>query len=71
MDFILNSFSFVIEVVVVHIRNDIQHKNNTTQLYFIQGAAELHWNFSTVTYDNSDIHKFPTMHMAVLKSVKI
>ena len=33
-------------------------KNNTAQLYFILGGAELHWKFSTVQKDGSDIHRF-------------
>ena len=33
--------------------------------------AKLHWNFYTILYDGSDIHKFPAVHMAVGKSVNI
>ena len=33
------------------------------QLYFILGRAELHWNFSSLLRDGSDIHRFPKVHM--------
>ena len=33
-------------------------QNNTVQLYFILGRAELHWNFSSKPKDGSDIHRF-------------
>ena len=37
--------------------------NNTLQLYFTLGTAELHWNFSSLLRDAPDIHRFPTVHM--------
>ena len=33
-------------------------QNNTAQLYFILGRAKLHWNFSSLLRDASDIHRF-------------
>ena len=33
-------------------------KNNNTQLYFILGRSELHWNFPSIPKDCSDIHRF-------------
>ena len=36
----------------------IWNKNNTEHLYFILGKAELHWNFSSIPKDGSDIHRF-------------
>ena len=33
-------------------------QNNTAQLYFILGRAELRWNFSIIPKDGSDIHRF-------------
>ena len=30
----------------------------SAQLYFILGRAELHWNFSSIPKDGSDIHRF-------------
>ena len=38
-------------------------KNNIAQLYFILGRAELHWKFSTISKDGSDIHRFSTSHV--------
>ena len=42
---------------------NIWHKNNIAQLYFILGRAELCWNFCSWLRDASDIHRFPTLHM--------
>ena len=36
----------------------IWFKTNTAQLYFTLGRAELHWNFSSIPNDGSDIHRF-------------
>ena len=36
----------------------IWHKNNTAQLYFILGRADLHWNFFSIPKNDSDIHRF-------------
>ena len=33
-------------------------KNNIAQIYFILGAAELHWNFLSILMDAPDIHRF-------------
>ena len=33
-------------------------KNNTAQIYFISGRAELRWNFSITPEDGFDIHRF-------------
>ena len=37
-------------------------QNNTAQLYFILGRAELHWNFSSIPKDGSDIHISNSTH---------
>ena len=43
----------------VYINNQyIWLKNNTTQLYFILGRADLYWDFSSIPKDGSDIHGF-------------
>ena len=34
------------------------HKNNIAQLYLILGTTELHWNFSSILKDVTDIHRF-------------
>ena len=36
-------------------------QNNTAQLYFKLGRAKLHWNFSSIPKDGSDIHRFSNM----------
>ena len=36
-------------------------KNNTGELYFILGRADLHSNFSSLFMDEPDIYKFPTV----------
>ena len=36
----------------------ISDKNNTAQLYFILGRAELHWNFTSILKDAFDIYRF-------------
>ena len=36
----------------------IGHKNNIAQLYFILAKVELHWNFSSIPKDASDIDRF-------------
>ena len=38
-------------------------KNNTAQLYFVLGRAELYWKFSRLLGRDTDIHRFPTMYM--------
>ena len=38
-------------------------KNNTTQLYFILGRANLSWNFSSLLRGVPDVHRFPTVYM--------
>ena len=38
-------------------------KTNTTQLYLILGRANLHWNFSSLFRDDTDIQSFPTGDM--------
>ena len=35
--------------------------NNTAQLYFISGRAELHWN-SSLLKNNHEINRFLTVH---------
>ena len=48
----------------VYINNQyICVKNNTAHLYFILGRAELHWNFSSLLRDATNIHRFPTVHV--------
>ena len=37
--------------------------NNTLQLYFTLGRAELHWNFFSLLRDAPDIDRFQTVHM--------
>ena len=44
-------------------------KNNTTQLYFILGTAELYRNSFKVSQDGSDIYRFPTVDMNFLQRV--
>ena len=45
-------------------------QNDTAQLYFILGTVKLHWNFSIIPEDGSDIHRlsnrkwFSTMYNA-------
>ena len=51
-------------VLEVHVNYQyICLKNDTTQLYFILGTVDLHFNFSRVFRVVSDIHRFPTVHM--------
>ena len=40
-------------------------RNNTAQLYFILGRADLHWKVSSCLRDATDIYsyRFPTVHM--------
>ena len=45
-------------------------KYNTTQLYFILRRDELHWNFSNLLWDTSDIHRFLTMYMIKTQFLK-
>ena len=41
----------------VYINNQyIWLKNNTTQLYFLLGRVDLHWDLSCIPNDGSDIH---------------
>ena len=48
----------------IHITNTFDTKiENTAQLYFILGRAELHWNFSSWLRDVPDIHIFLTVHI--------
>ena len=37
---------------------NISHKINIVQLYFILGTAGLQWNFSGILKDGFDIHRF-------------
>ena len=39
----------------------ISLKNNTAQLYLISRTANLHWNFSSISKDGPDIHRFFNM----------
>ena len=40
------------------IANTIHSKNNTAQLYFILGRVQLHFIFSSIPVEGSDIHRF-------------
>ena len=41
----------------------IRYQNNTSQLYFILERANLCWYFTSLLRNDSDIHKFPSIHM--------
>ena len=43
----------------------IWYKNNTAQLYFTLGIAQLHWNFFSVPKDGSDIDRFSNREWAL------
>ena len=34
------------------------NRQYTEHLYFILGRAELHWNFSSIPQDGSDVHRY-------------
>ena len=38
-------------------------KNNIAQLYFIQRISTLHFIFSSIPGDGSEIHRFPAFHV--------